>query len=187
MRTFLPPQHIKNKIVSGPISTLEVINSKIRRNTRGIFASYYSRYLTETGDHYLRKANESIKIYGCEISQNVEEAIYIHSPFWNIYNSNLSEITIHVNKSLVIDNGKGISHFSRDMRQSNNLFHWVLQDSTIERNQAGGFDVSLPYVWQYNENFTHSLYFDNNTWRNNMQFAFVVDGHYAALNLTRNR
>lgn len=46
--------------------------------------------------------------------------------------------------------------------------------------------MSLPYVWQYNENFTHSLYLNNNTWRNNKQFGFVVDGHYAQLNLTHN-
>jgi hypothetical protein len=41
-------------------------------------------------------------------------------------------------------------------------------------------------VWQYNENFTHTLYLKNNTWRNNKQFGFVVDGHFAQLNLTHN-
>jgi len=46
--------------------------------------------------------------------------------------------------------------------------------------------VSLPYVWQYNENFTHSLYIENNTWRYNKQFGFVIDGHFAQLNLTNN-
>jgi len=74
----------------------------------------------------------------------------------------------------------------RDLRSSNNLFHWILQDNSIERNNGGGFDVSLPYVWQYNENFTHSLYIENNTWRNNKQFGFVIDGHFAQLNLTHN-
>lgn len=117
----------------------------------------------------------------------MNEAIYVLSPYWNVYQSNISEITIHVNKSLIVDNGRGISQFSRDMRQSNNLFHWVLQDNTIERNQGGGFEVSLPYVWQYNENFTHSLYFDNNTWQSNVQFGFVIDGHFARFNMTKNR
>jgi hypothetical protein len=77
--------------------------------------------------------------------------------------------------------------FSRDMRQSNNLFHWIVKDSTIERNQGGGFEIALPYVWQYNENFTHSIYMDNNTWQANELFAFVVDGHYASFNMSRNR
>lgn len=73
------------------------------------------------------------------------------------------------------------------MRHSNNLFHWIIKDSTIERNQAGGFEVALPYVWQYNENFTHSIYMDNATWRSNEQFSFIVDGHFASFNMSRNR
>ncbi|XP_058792901.1 protein bark beetle isoform X2 [Phymastichus coffea] len=182
-----PYQDIKNRIVRGPIPSLRVSNTKIRNNRQGVLASYYNRYLDELGDHYLRKANESIQFVNCEISHNHEEAIYIHSPYWNVYNSNISEIAIHVNNSLITDNGKGIIQYSRDMRQSNNLFHWVIKDSTIERNQAGGFEVALPYVWQYNENFTHTIYMDNNTWQANEQFALVIDGHYASFNMSRNR
>lgn len=182
-----PIQDISNRIVKGPIPTLKVTKSKIRGNQHGILASYYNLYLDDRGNHNLRKANESIQFVNCEISHNTEEAIFIHSPHWNVFQSNLSEISIHINNSLITDNGKGILQFSRDMRHSNNLFHWILQDSTIERNLGGGFQVALPYVWQYNENFTHSLYFDNNTWQNNEQFAFVVDGHFANLNMTNNQ
>lgn len=184
---ILTLQNIKNRIVKGPIPTLTVSKSKIKGNNRGILASYYNRYLDELGDHYLRKANESLHLIGCELSHNVEEAIYIHSPYWNVFQSNISEISIHINNTLITDNGRGISQYSRDMRQSNNLFHWVMQDCTIERNQGGGFDVSLPYVWQYNENFTHSLFFGNNTWRSNEQFSFVIDGHFASFNMSYNQ
>jgi len=166
---------------------LIVTKTKIRSNQKGVFASYYNRYLNEIGDHFLRKANETIQLIGCEISHNNEEAVYMYSPHWNIFQSNLSEISIHINDSLITDNGKGIHQFSRDARYSNNLFHWIMQDSTVERNRGGGFEVLLPDVWQYNENFTHSLYFGNNTWRDNEQFGFVVDGHFAHLNITHNR
>ena len=90
-------QDYKNRIVRGPIPTLRVSNTKIRGNRHGILASYYNRYLDELGDHYLRKANESIQLVNCEVSHNHEEAIYINSPHWNVFHSNLSEITIHVN------------------------------------------------------------------------------------------
>lgn len=180
-------QNIRNKIVSGPIPSLIVTKTRIKSNQKGLLAFYYNRYLDEIGDHFLRKANETIQLVGCEISHNHEEAIYVYSPYWNIYQSNLSEISIHINNSLITDNGKGIHQFSRDARHSNNLFHWIMQDSTIERNRGGGFEVLLPDVWQYNENFTHSLYFGNNTWRNNEQFGFVVDGHFAHLNISHNR
>ncbi|XP_031785209.1 protein bark beetle isoform X2 [Nasonia vitripennis] len=182
-----PLQDIKNRIVRGPIPTLRVFKSEIRGNKQGVLASYYNRYLDECGDHYLRKANESIQLINCEISHNYEEAIFVNSPHWNVFNSNISEISIHINNTLITDNGRGIIQYSRDMRQSNNLFHWVIKDSTIERNQAGGFEVALPYVWQYNENFTHSIYMDNNTWQANEQFGFVVDGHFATFNMSRNR
>lgn len=181
-----PVQNLRNRIIKGPVPTLQLINTKIKGNTKGIKALYYNRYLNELGDHFLRKANESIKIFNCEIAHNKEEAIYVNTPFWDIHESNITEVTIMVNNSLITDNGKGIYHFARDLRSSNNLYHYLMQDNTIERNKLGGFDVSLPYVWQYNENFTHSVYMYNNTWRNNQNFGLVIDGHFAEVNLTKN-
>ncbi|XP_044255606.1 protein bark beetle isoform X2 [Tribolium madens] len=181
-----PVQNIRNRIIKGPIPTLRLTNSKIRSNQFGIHASYYNRYLNELGDHFLRKANESFQLVNCEISHNQNEAIFVHSPHWDLHKSNISEVIIMINNSLITDNGKGFYHFSRDMRSSNNIFHYILQDDTIERNRAGGFDINLPYVWQYNENFTHSVYMDNNTWMHNRNFKFNIDGHFAVVNITRN-
>ncbi|CAH2236667.1 jg20886 [Pararge aegeria aegeria] len=181
-----PIQNVRNRIISGPIPTLQVVNTKIKGNTKGIKASYYNRFLNEIGDHFLRKANETMKIFNCEIAHNTEEAIYINTPFWDIHESNITEITLMINSSLITDNGKGIHHFARDLRSSNNLYHYVMQDNTFERNKYGGFDISLPYVWKYNENLTHSVYLHNNTWRNNNKFGFVIDGHFALVNITKN-
>lgn len=181
-----PVQDIRNRIVKGPVPTLTVKNSQIKSNKFGIQASYYNRYLNEQGDHFLRKANESFKIFNCDISHNHNEAIFVHSPHWDIFESNISEVTFMINNTLITDNGKGIYQFSRDMRGSNNLFHYIMQDNTIERNKASGFEINLPYVWQYDENFTHSIYFDNNTWRNNYDFGVSIDGHFARVNITKN-
>ncbi|KAL9707408.1 hypothetical protein quinque_010926 [Culex quinquefasciatus] len=181
-----PVQNIYNRIVRGPVPTLQITSTKIQRNFRGITGTYYNRYLGEQSEHYLRKANESIKLLNCEISHNREEAIFINSPFWDVHESNISEITIHVNNSLIRDNGRGIRQFSKDLRSSNNLFHYVLQDTTVESNSFGGLELSLPYVWQYNENFTHSVFLGNDTWVRNRRFGVVIDGHYAAVNISSN-
>ncbi|XP_072396976.1 protein bark beetle isoform X1 [Diabrotica undecimpunctata] len=181
-----PVQNIFKRIVKGPVPTLSVSRTTIRNNMFGVHSSYYNRYLDELGNHFLRKANETMKFYSCEITKNTYEAVFVHSPNWDLHKSNLSEITLMFNKSLIMDNGKGVFQFSRDMRSSNNLFHYVFQDNTIESNKAGGFDVALPYVWQYNENFTHSVFMDNNTWINNNNFEIVVDGHFAVVNITNN-
>ncbi|KAF6211152.1 hypothetical protein GE061_014267 [Apolygus lucorum] len=179
-----PVQNIPNRIVKGPVPTLAVYNSRIKGNSKGIWASYYNRYFTELGDYYLRKSNESIHVVGCDISFNKGEAVYVDAPFWATNYSNISEITFVFNSSLITDNGRGIYQFSRDLRNSTNLFHWKLNDNTIERNAYGGYEVYLPYVWQYNENFTHSISLRNNTWRNNRQFFVKIGGHFALVNIS---
>lgn len=182
-----PQQTIYNRIVRGPVPTLLVTTSKIQQNVRGLVATYYNRYLGEKGEHFLRKANESMLLRSCDISFNKEDAILIHAPFWDVHVSNISEITLHINRSSVADNGRGIRQFSKDLRSSNNLFHYVLQDTFVERNAAGGMEITLPYVWQYNENFTHSVYLSNNTFNKNENFGIIIDGHFAGINVTGNQ
>lgn len=182
-----PAQTIYNRIIKGPVPTLLMTSTKVQGNSRGLTATYYNRYLGEKGEHYLRKANESMLMRNCEINYNKEEAVFIHAPFWDVHVSNISEVTLHINQSSIADNGRGIRQFSKDLRSSNNLFHYVLQDTAIERNAAGGMEVNLPYVWQYNINFTHSVFFGNNTWSKNEKFGIVIDGHYAEVNITGNK
>ncbi|XP_014255547.1 protein bark beetle [Cimex lectularius] len=179
-----PKQVLVNKIIKGPVPTLTVHNTRIKGNQRGIWASFYNRYLTELGEHYLRKSNETIQVIGCDISHNEREAVFIDAPYWSITHSNLSEITLVFNNSLITDNGRGFYQYSRDLRNSTNLFHWNLNDNSIERNSYGGFEILLPYVWDYNENFTHSVSLRNNTWRNNRQFGIIVGGHFSDVNIT---
>lgn len=79
----------------------------------GVLASYYNRYLDELGDHFLRKANETIQFVNCEISHNEEEAIYVHSPYWNVFHSNLSEISFHLNNRFVTTIMKNINKYKQ--------------------------------------------------------------------------
>lgn len=181
-----PVQNIYNRIVRGPVPTLYITSTKIQRNQKGIMATYYNRYLGDRAEHFLRKANESIKLTHCEISHNKEEAIFVLSPFWDVHVSNISEVAIHLNNSLVISNGRGIRQYSKDLRSSNNLFHYVVQGTTFEDNIDGGLEISLPYVWQYNENFTHSVYLGNDTWIRNKNFGIHIGGHFAIVNITGN-
>lgn len=179
-----PVQNIRHRVVKGPVPTLLVRNSKIKNNHRGLTATYHNRYLGNDGEHFLRKANESIKLVNCEISNNKHEAFFIHAPFWDAHESNISEVTIHLNGSLIMNNGRGIRQFSKDLRSSNNLFHYVLKDTTVEQNSLGGLELNLPHVWQYNENFTHSVFIGNTTWVRNRNFGVLIAGHFAEVNMT---
>lgn len=128
----------------------------------------------------------SIELINCALTQNKREAILVYTAYAAMTPANLSEIHITINNSLITDNQRGIRQFSRDLRNSNNLFHWMIHDTSVERNAGGGFDVLLPYVRQFNENYTHTIYLGNVTWRNNKRFSAIIDGHYANVNITRN-
>ena len=73
-----------------------------------------------------------------------------------------------INRTRFTDNGRGIFQYSKDLRDSNNLYHWVLRENIFERNFGGGMDIALPYVWQYNENYTHTVHIDSNHFANNI-------------------
>lgn len=108
-----PVQNVPNRVVRGAFSSLTIKDTKMKGNEKGLWCSYYNRYMDEFGDHYLRRSNESITMIGCEISHNRQEAVYVNSPYWNVHRSNISEMTFVINSTLIIDNGRGIFQFSR--------------------------------------------------------------------------
>lgn len=182
-RTDLQVQ--RSRLLTGPIPILSVSSTNIRRNGKGLSAIHYNLFLSPDGNrHYLRKANETIQLIGCEISQSREEAILVHTPYRDKGRHPLAEIKYMINFTTITDNQRAIVQSSRDIRDSNNLFHWVLQNDTVRNNRGGGFDVRLPYVWQYNENYTHSVYIDSCVWTANRHFGLVIGGHFARVNMT---
>lgn len=176
-------KHTRTRKLEGDLPKLNIFNTKIRYNGRGIATTHYNRYENEDGDLFLRKANESIQVFQSELSNNRAEAFHAFTPFREIYSSNISEITYMINETLITENGKAIVQYSKDLRSSNNLYHWALKDNAIERNKEGGVEISLPYVWDYDENHTHSVHFENLTFRNNENFETTIAGHYSLLNV----
>lgn len=85
----------------------------------------------------------------------------------------------------ISNNQGGISHYSRDLRSSNNLFHWIINKTEFHNNH-GGIDLRLPYVWDYNENYTHSVVLVNSTLKSNRNFKLRIDGHFARFNASWN-
>ena len=179
------PLH-RNKVVPGVFPRLTVMRSTISRNDQGISVLHYNRYLGYDSQIYLRKANESIEVFDSEISSNRLEAFHVFTPFRELNQFNISTITYMINRTHFVDNGRGIFQYSRDLRDSNNLYHWVLRENTFERNSGGGMDLSLPYVWQYNENFTHTVHVDSNFMKNNQNFGLTVRGHFARVYVVNN-
>ena len=52
--------------------------------------------------------------------------------------------------------------------------------------QGGGMDVALPYVWQYNENYTHTVHIDSNRMTDNRDFGITIRGHFARVYIVNN-
>lgn len=155
-------------------------------NYRGISSNHYNRDVSFRRDYYHRYSNESISLKLNTIQSSEKESLFINTPFYDPLEFTLAEINYTLIENQFSKNGGGIVQYSRDIRSSNNLFHWVLNDSLIDDN-IGGFRVKLPYVWQYNENFTHSLSIHNNTFFRNKNFEFNIDGHFARFNMSENK
>ena len=134
---------------------------------------------------YLRKANESIEIFDSEISSN-KKAIFVFTPFRELNQFNVSEITYMINRTRFMDNEEGIFQYSKDLRDSNNIYHWVLRENIFEGNQGGGLDVALPYVWHYNENYTHTVHIDSNDFTRNNDFGLHISGHFSRVYIINN-
>ncbi|KAK7076789.1 hypothetical protein SK128_004223, partial [Halocaridina rubra] len=165
-----------------------VDNTKISQNDIGISTLHYNRYFTDHGDYLLRCANESIMVINSQLQNNQNQAMYTLSPFRvRLDNDDIGEITFMFNGTTISGNGRGIDQYSWDLRESNNLFHWIFEDVVMDNNAGGGVKLMLPYVWQYTENFTHTLYVNSSSFHNNAQFQFKVAGHFARVNITYTR
>ena len=139
----------RSRLLAGPVPKLTVSSSQLRRNGRGLSSLHYNVFLSGDGErHYLRKANESLQLIGCEISGSRGEAVLVHTPHREFGRHPLAEIKYVLNYTTLSENERAIVQTGRDLRDSNNLFHWTLQNVTVRSNRAGGFDVRLPYVWQ---------------------------------------
>ncbi|KAF0300654.1 Protein bark beetle [Amphibalanus amphitrite] len=186
VRELRPTSLLRYEEERGRVPRLRLHNTLVRKNRYGVSALFYSRYRGDLHELFLRKSNVSIEMYDSELSGNREEAVFYLSPFREDVSHNISEVTTVINRTRIDNNGAGIRQFSRDLWLSNNLFHWVLDNTTVTSNRRGGLDVSLPYVWRYNENFTHSFYVADCTFSGNRDFQAVVGGHFARLQILRN-
>ncbi|CAM1311440.1 Uncharacterised protein g5687 [Pycnogonum litorale] len=161
-------------------------DSKIQECGDGISTVHYNRDISETGDLYLRNANESIEVIKTSIENNLGPALFVNTPFLDPLPSNLAEINFTLS-GVTARNNKGIIvQYSRDVRNSNNIFHWKVNDSAFENNLDKGVMLNLPYVWQYNENYTHTINITDNAFRNNVNFGFSLAGHFARVEIKRN-
>ena len=168
------------------IKTINIESNVISNNGRGLSSSHYNRDIGDRGEYYHRYSNETISLRHNAISRSRGESMLIQSPFYDPCETQLAEINYTLIDNQLFDNSRGVVQFSRDIRNSNNLFHWHLAGTLFENNQNSGIVLRLPYVWQYNENFTHSIVMDNNTIFRNHDFQLLIDGHYSRVNLTNN-
>ena len=95
---YINPLH-RSKIVPGSFPRLTIEKSKISHNGQGISALHYNRYLGHDYQVYLRKSNESVEVYDSEISSNTGESIYVFTPFRELNQFNISEITFMINRT----------------------------------------------------------------------------------------
>ncbi|XP_013781367.1 protein bark beetle-like [Limulus polyphemus] len=166
---------------------IRIHSNKIDSCGKGISSNHYNRDLSEHGDHFNRYNNETLLITDNEVSGSKKGILHVITPFWDPLISTLAEINYTLVNNAFTKNEGGIVQYSRDIRNSNNLFHWVVNDTRFEGNLAGGINIRLPYVSHYNENYTHSFVMHNSSFEKNDKFDFLIDGHFARINMSTNK
>lgn len=179
---FIPSQREENRILKSII----ISDCTFSRNGRAISSNHYNRDIGIHNEYYHRYSNESIVIANNLIERSKKEALFVNSPFYDPLEFSLAEINFTLINNSIVQNNRGIVQFSRDIRNSNNLFHWTINQTQFTHNDGTGIMIRLPYVWQFNENFTHSVSINHNLFVQNNNFQFVIDGHYTRLNVTHN-
>ena len=83
-------------------------------------------------------------------------------------------------------NQKGIHAEHNHVDFANNVWKWNLSRVEIHDNEAGGFEVELPRVNNIFERQTHAVEVQQCNMHNNRNFAFGVDGYFAAVKIAHN-
>lgn len=86
--------------------------------------SHKYRKKPKKDQYYLRALNETIHLFNCDVSYNVNEGFLVREiePFSSSFGLfNNSHIHISVNNSIVADNGKIINHYSKYVKTNSNI------------------------------------------------------------------
>lgn len=176
------------------INSLLINNSNITKNGIGIKLRNPDFAYGSGASFNRRYANETTNITNNLFDSNYYSSVFIGADDFNL-EPNLefvnrstasSEIYYNIINNKLRRNKDCIRQFGRDIRYSHNVFHWHIADSSFENNRGGGINILLPYYWRYDQNLSHSIDISNNSFSNNSNFEFKLDGHYVVVNLTRN-
>lgn len=169
------------------IKTIRIEGNRLVSNRRGFSSHHYNKDQTQFGEQYFhRYDNETFHIKDNSFEANQQDAVYVNSLIYDPSYARISEINYTLIRNEFKGNRKAIVHESNNVGNSNNLFHWTVNQSRIELGSEGGLSLQLPYCWQYNENYTHTINVHNNTMFKNRNFEFNVDGHFARMNMSKN-
>ncbi|OQR77825.1 hypothetical protein BIW11_00387 [Tropilaelaps mercedesae] len=167
------------------IPSIRLMSNTLVNNLHAFWSAHFNRDQGVDGEFYNRYANETIYFSNNLVRESRKQAIYVSTPHWDPLRHQLAEINYTLVDNRLIKNSDGIvSQYSRDIRSSNNLYHWTLANCTLAEN-LGGIHIRLPYVLHYNENFTHSVVLQRNFYRDN-RCGIQLDGHFARVNITQN-
>lgn len=174
-----------------------VRNCTFAFNTKGILTNHYNNPSNYKQDLFFRHKNEVFEFEIVVVTGNREEAMFIPSvtKFGENDLPSYEEMT-RPEKVAVIQyimtyciftrNGIGIVAEHNHVDFANNVWHWHIEHCQVFENNQGGFVMELPRVNDREERQIHSFSLDNTVFRNNRNFAFIINGYYANVSIMLN-
>lgn len=174
------------------INSITITSSNITKNGIGLKFRHSNSFFSRDGVYHPRYSNESTNITNNIFDNNYFSSIFVSvdelEPVAEENNLTIpaSEIFYNLSGNKIRRNKDGIRQHIRDIRYSNNVFHWSISETNFELNKGGGVNILLPYYWQYDANMSHTIEIYNNSFSKNNQYELSIEGHYTLLNMSHN-
>ncbi|GAB1605409.1 protein bark beetle-like [Argonauta hians] len=171
-------------------------NCTLYNNNIGVVTRHYNNPSNEKQELYFRFREESIQMVYVNIFNSRSHAMHI--PSVTKYHENfipsfeeltrpqrVGTITYFISWCQFIGNWKTITAEHNHVEFSNNVWKWHISHCTIEDNLDGGLEIELPRVNDAAELLRHSVKIEHTVFDKNKNFAFIINGYFANVNITR--
>ncbi|XP_065321142.1 protein bark beetle-like [Gordionus sp. m RMFG-2023] len=206
-----PPFILYIKAIKIPVRTqitpyISILNSTVLRNSEGASITLYDSLNNKDiftpfpdlalfhNDLHLRYSNLTFLLTGTNFEENSRSAITLNSPFHNTQQYSIVNATIIIENCNFKKNLKIWSTNDLYCYDSNNIWTIIMIHNNFHTNFAG-LDMYFPFlISDYSISrkdinrlhARHSLWLYNNTFENNRNFSFKIQGAYLNMTLSRN-
>ncbi|XP_029656084.1 protein bark beetle-like isoform X1 [Octopus sinensis] len=170
-------------------------NCTLVNNDIGLVTKHYNNPSNDKQELYFRFGEESIRLDYVDILNSRTRAMYVpsvtkyHENFIPTYEEltrpqRVGTISYVMTWCRFQGNRQAIKAEHNHVEFANNVWKWHITHSSIKDNMDGGLEIELPRVNDVEEHLKHSVEISHTMFEMNKNFAFIVNGYFADVNIS---